>query len=194
MNRIKELRKRRGLSQAELAVKFNVDQTAVSKWELEKAYPNIDLAIKIASYFDVSIEYLLGKEEYPYSILCVYQHEMIKNSRIQAGFSIDEVAEAVGISSKELQRYESVDTIIYNDTDGEKELDIFAKLSRIYSVKDSDLCGDTSCDFYSTKKKQIEINLSDSYLYDMLQDLDAIDKLKTEAYVQGLRSADKYRK
>lgn len=60
MNNIKALRKQRGLSQAQLAEVLHVNQTAVSQWELERAYPSMDIAMALASYFEVSVEYLLG--------------------------------------------------------------------------------------------------------------------------------------
>ncbi len=63
MTRIRELRQKQGLSQAALAKSVNVDQTAVSKWELEKSFPDIAVALRVADYFGVSIDYLLGRDE-----------------------------------------------------------------------------------------------------------------------------------
>lgn len=63
MNQIKELRKSRGLSQKKLAQILNVHQTAISQWETGRTSPDIDLANKLASLFDVSIEQLLDLEE-----------------------------------------------------------------------------------------------------------------------------------
>lgn len=63
MNHIKELRKSRGLSQKKLAQILNVHQTAISQWETGRTSPDIDLANKLASLFDVSIEQLLDLEE-----------------------------------------------------------------------------------------------------------------------------------
>ncbi|MPN50065.1 hypothetical protein SDC9_197691 [bioreactor metagenome] len=63
MNNIKELRKLKKLSQSSLAKIMNVDQTAVSKWELDKAYPDMELAMKLADFFDVSVDYLLGRTD-----------------------------------------------------------------------------------------------------------------------------------
>lgn len=66
MNSIRELRKERNLTQIQLAEMFNVDQTAVSKWELNKAVPETKILIKLSDYFDVSIDYLLGRTRYYY--------------------------------------------------------------------------------------------------------------------------------
>jgi len=65
MSRIKELRKASKLSQAELAQIVNVDQTAVSKWELGKSFPDMAIAIRLADHFDVSVDFLLGRTDEP---------------------------------------------------------------------------------------------------------------------------------
>lgn len=58
---IRQLRKEKGIKQSELADVFNVDRTAVGKWEQGKNKPNADMLVIIADYFDVSTDYLLGK-------------------------------------------------------------------------------------------------------------------------------------
>lgn len=63
MNRIKMLRKQKGLSQAELAKHLHVFQTAVSQWEVERTLPSLDIAVAMADFFGVSVEYLLGQSE-----------------------------------------------------------------------------------------------------------------------------------
>lgn len=57
---IRNLRKNLGLSQAELAKKLNVHQTAVSQWENGRTMPDIDSLTKIADIFGVSVDVLLG--------------------------------------------------------------------------------------------------------------------------------------
>ena len=61
MNRIKSLRQKKGLSQQELAKLLFVNQTAVSQWERGVTNPSTDTAIALASLFDVSVDYLLGR-------------------------------------------------------------------------------------------------------------------------------------
>ena len=58
--RIATLRKEKGLSQEELADILNTSRQAISKWERGEAYPDIDNLKDIATYFNVSIDYLLG--------------------------------------------------------------------------------------------------------------------------------------
>lgn len=57
------LRKRKGLTQEELAEVLFVSRTAVSKWESGRGYPSIDSLKVIASFFSVSIDELLSGEE-----------------------------------------------------------------------------------------------------------------------------------
>ena len=60
---IKNLRISRGLNQVEMAKIFGVTKQSVSNWENENITPSIDMLIKIASFFRVSTDYLLGLSE-----------------------------------------------------------------------------------------------------------------------------------
>lgn len=57
---ISRLRKRRGITQEELAEYLGVSKPAVSKWESGQSYPDILLLPVIASYFDKTVDDLLG--------------------------------------------------------------------------------------------------------------------------------------
>ena len=57
---IKELREKYHLTQAELAVKLNVSDKTVSKWETAKGYPDISLLEPIAQVFGISITELIS--------------------------------------------------------------------------------------------------------------------------------------
>lgn len=65
MNRIKDLRKSKNLSQKELADILFVNQTAVSQWEREVTTPTKETLIKLSDFFGVSVDYLLGREDSP---------------------------------------------------------------------------------------------------------------------------------
>ena len=60
MNRIKELRLSKAIKQVDFAKMLGVSQATVSGWESEKYQPDRDALIKMASYFDVSVDYLIG--------------------------------------------------------------------------------------------------------------------------------------
>lgn len=61
--KLQELRKKKGITQEELAEALYVSRAAVSKWESGRGYPNIDSLKAVANYFSVSIDELLSTEE-----------------------------------------------------------------------------------------------------------------------------------
>lgn len=58
--RLKELRESKNLTQTQLAKDLFIDQRSISFYEIGKYEPNLDTLIKIAKYFEVSTDYLLG--------------------------------------------------------------------------------------------------------------------------------------
>lgn len=61
--KLQELRKRKGLTQEELAQHLYVSRTAISKWESGRGFPSIDSLKGISKYFAVSLDDLLSGEE-----------------------------------------------------------------------------------------------------------------------------------
>ncbi len=62
--RIKELMKDEGLNQSKLAEKIGLKQNTISAWLLEKKEPSIKSLWLLADYFDVDIDYLVGRKNY----------------------------------------------------------------------------------------------------------------------------------
>ena len=58
--RLKELRIEKGLTQQQLADFLGVDRTTVMKWELGERETNFTMLVKIAAFFQVTTDYLLG--------------------------------------------------------------------------------------------------------------------------------------
>ncbi len=58
--RIAQLRGTRGITQKELAQAMSISYQSVSKWECGAAYPDITMLPKLARYFGVSVDYILG--------------------------------------------------------------------------------------------------------------------------------------
>lgn len=58
--RLKTLREDAGLYQKELGDVLNVTSQTISGWEINRTKPDYDMLKKIANYFGVSIDYLLG--------------------------------------------------------------------------------------------------------------------------------------
>ena len=63
--RLKDLRKKRGITQLKLALDLNMNQNTVSRYETEDHEADYATLIRIADYFDVSIDYLLERTDNP---------------------------------------------------------------------------------------------------------------------------------
>lgn len=61
--RLKEIRKSKRMSQRELAQALSVSQQTIGSWEVGRSEPNTELLQKIATYFSVSVDYLLGGKD-----------------------------------------------------------------------------------------------------------------------------------
>ncbi len=60
MNRIQQLRKEKGMSQDNLSAFLEVAQVTVSQYESGRSYPSVSVLLKMAEFFDVSTDYILG--------------------------------------------------------------------------------------------------------------------------------------
>lgn len=63
--RLKELREAKGLSQYSFADAFGISQSTIGNWEAGKREPNFDTMQRLADFFGVSVDYLLGREPTP---------------------------------------------------------------------------------------------------------------------------------
>jgi len=63
--RLRELRIARGLTQPALAKELGLLKQRVNNWELGIALPPLEMAISLADYFDVSLDYLAGRSDDP---------------------------------------------------------------------------------------------------------------------------------
>ena len=64
-SRLRKLRRDANITQKQIAQYLNITQTAIGKYEKhDNAYPSIEVLIKIADYFHVSIDYLLRGQQY----------------------------------------------------------------------------------------------------------------------------------
>lgn len=78
--RLKELREEKGLLGKDLAKVFNVESATITNWEKGNRCPKDDTLIKLADFFDCSLDYLLGRTDNKSSK--VYSHE-IDNSTVE---------------------------------------------------------------------------------------------------------------
>ena len=62
--RLTELRKEKGISQAERARALQVSYSVVCYWESDRSEPTAPNLMKLADYFEVSTDYLLGRTDF----------------------------------------------------------------------------------------------------------------------------------
>ena len=65
MIRIRELRKKCGITMKELGEKIGVAESTVSQYETGKRQPDYETLLKLGEYFGVTVDFLLGAEKAP---------------------------------------------------------------------------------------------------------------------------------
>ena len=63
--RLKEIRKAKGISQLRLATDLSTNQNTISRYETGEREPGIAELIRIADYFNISVDYLLERTDNP---------------------------------------------------------------------------------------------------------------------------------
>lgn len=152
-NKIKELRKQRGITQEQLADSIGISFQAVSKWENNIAYPDITLLPVLASYFGVSMDTLFdyNQKEIAEKILAVakesWKYRFVDRER------------ARGILEKGLTEYPDSDVLLCNllyVVDAEADPDEVLKIgSKILDVTKDEALKYDACRFmaYAYKAK-----------------------------------------
>jgi len=82
-NRLRELRLKAGLKQEDLIKRFNLSSGRYSQYETGKRKPDYDLLIELADFYNVSLDYLLGRTSDPSPLVKEktpsYQEEVIQD-------------------------------------------------------------------------------------------------------------------
>lgn len=60
---VADLRKKKGISQTDLAAKLGIHKNVLGRYERNEVLPSIDIARKIADILDVSLDFLTGKAD-----------------------------------------------------------------------------------------------------------------------------------
>ena len=63
--RLKYLRIKKNLTQKQLAETFNITERGYQNYEIGKSTPNFHVLIALSDYFDVSLDYLVGRSDDP---------------------------------------------------------------------------------------------------------------------------------
>ena len=61
--KIKELREEKGMTQKALARHFGLNHSAIYEWEVRGKQTDYETLCRLADFFEVSVDYLLGREE-----------------------------------------------------------------------------------------------------------------------------------
>ena len=103
-DRIKELRISKNITQKHFGELLNVSQQAIWKWETGKNEPNIEIIIKIADFFNVSCDYLLGRinDEKSYIVGKNQLPMVLQNKTIQIEI-LEDIANS-GLSEKQIKQ------------------------------------------------------------------------------------------
>ena len=171
--RIVAFRKEFGITQKRLAELIGVSATRLNYWEKGKANPSLEYLGKISEALNVSIDYLNGNKQWTF-IGAFGQR--LKNSRISNGITIEELADASGISAKEIQALENAK----HEPNGHQRELLYAVL------KDDSL---NMLDWNSVIEADDPEKEELVYKFHLL---DSADKGKTIAYIDGLLESDKY--
>jgi transcriptional regulator with XRE-family HTH domain len=108
---LKELRKRKNITQKELAKVIGVTTGTISHYESRFKNPRYDNLVKISEYFNVTTDFLNGyetkdQEEHQKDIIEIFA-EKLKRLRVQRGFSQKELSKKLDIKNSTFYRYES---------------------------------------------------------------------------------------
>lgn len=152
--RIKNLRERIGYTQKELATKLGVTRSLICLWE--QGYANISLKqlIKIASIYQVSIDYLLGltdkktslvNYEYISDIDLKILGQRLKNLRKQEKLTQDKFAKKIDTKRSSISYYE-IGKMMISTAD-------LKQICETFGISADYLTGNTN-DYLKVKKKQ----------------------------------------
>ena len=113
--KIKMLRKKKGLTQKSLSNMLNISQGAYAQWENGKREPNFEKLSMLACIFDVSIDFLLSEyleiSKETYLKLKEEKKNLfsvrLKELRLQHGFSQEELVEQIGVKRNTYSDWET---------------------------------------------------------------------------------------
>ena len=129
---IKRYRKENHLSQEKLAQILGYKKNAISQWETGKREPNLDCILKMAFYFNVSIDNLINnKQNTEGKMINNLRNIRVKNNKTQS-----DIAKLTGFNQTYVSKWEN----------GEREPDIatLIKLANYFNVSVDELVGNVS--------------------------------------------------
>lgn len=130
--RLRELRAERKTTQKQCAESLGVKLTNYNKWE-NGITPSLEVIANIADYYEVSTDYLLGKESSTDYDSCNTFSERLVELRNARGLSQDSVAVEIGICKNSIYYYENNKRV--------PDANTIIKLAQFYNVSSDYLLG-----------------------------------------------------
>lgn len=106
MNKLKHLRTENSKLQREIAEYLGIDRTTYGKYETGASEPDFQTTLKIAEYFDVSVDYLLGRTEEKKPSAEVIDEELDKNVLVIRGRDGRYIRKV--LTDKEIESFETL--------------------------------------------------------------------------------------
>lgn len=74
--KLKQLRAKKGISQQQLAIVLGTSQQSINKYENHGVEPDIEMLIKMADFFQTSVDYLIGHSDIERKIEAVERYDL----------------------------------------------------------------------------------------------------------------------
>ncbi len=183
LERLKVLRKRRGISQRDLAVALHVSPNTLNQWERGKREPSFDSVSVIADYFDVSGDFLLGRDKSPCASDSKNANIMLKLKELRTKDAISQTtfANILGVSRS---------TVAMWETDkSQPDLDFVVKIADYFGVTVDYLLGredvSRSADKRSVLRVPVYGQVAAGIPIEAITDIDDYEELDADAYPAG---------
>ncbi len=104
--KLKELRKRKNLTQIQFAKAFGISSGTIAMWETGKRSPDIDTIADLATFFGVSVDFLLGR--------ITEAEDLFQHTRNNTGSKFDKFVTALELLDENGQEmaYDYIDTLV----------------------------------------------------------------------------------
>ncbi len=133
---LKRLREERGIDQKVLAIDLNVSQPTISDWENGRKTPSVENLVRLADYFSVPLDYLLGRidqKEIPAPTSDAMIGDQIRHYRKSQKVSQKDLASQLFVSQQAVGKWER------NEATPNPEA--IVKLAQIFGITTDELLG-----------------------------------------------------
>lgn len=192
-SKILELLRTANINNHQLEIALGLSNGCINKWTTGSQRPNIDALVKIADYFGVTVDYLLGRET------DIASNNYAHNTTPQDPLVVDRILSLM--AEKNLTCYRVAKDCHFDQTvftqwkKGRQQpsRDLLIKLAKYFNVSLDDLLSDdTAVTITPANGAQGDNAPADATTAPLLQiwaKLDEVQRTKALAYIEGLQSA-----